>query len=451
MQTRHKKQLDRERESKQPNQQIQRTVIPQARPFGDASQVESDAQSSNTLSATFDFSQINILNDSGEAVHQPKLTSVTQPLQRDIDPEAVSSGQTKINPQDIKLEQIGHGLIYHDQLKPSEQEWLLSEGFHPNWYPASDGSVVNAGSGLNYGLLVPNEQGKAAGKVPVLAFRGTNDLATLWQDMDINSPGHGGIQPLLANCSKVAHRVMQEGFSKIDVTGHSLGGALAQHFTGTFPGIVRRLVTFQSAAPNGAQYRDNMESLDEEEMPEIVHHIAKGDVVDLAGGEHLEGSFFEHNLEEEGLASVSTLARIKQAHTAKLLNTEDIVGDETLASGKQAQGKHKSDIKEYQGSRPYGVKSRLTEAGRMGALNKAVGIPMGIGVGLAGAALTVPEVAVRGTVKGLKAGGKALGKGLMAGGKAVGKGLKAGGKAVLKGAKSLAKTVRNTFKGDDED
>ncbi len=451
MQTRRKNQPDRERESKQPTQQIQRTVIPNSRPFVDASHVESDvpSQSSGLLATSFDFSQISILNGASEAVHQSEPVSAPQILQRDIDPEEVSSGQTKINPQDIKLEQIAHGLVYHDQLKPSEHEWLTSEGFHPWWHPS--GNVTNAGQGLNYGLLVPNEQGKAAGKVPIIAFRGTNDLATLWQDMDFNSPGHGGIQPLLKDFSHIANLVMKYGFNKVDVTGHSLGGALAQHFTGTNPGIVRRLVTFQSAAPNGAQYKDNMEGLEEEERPEVVHHIAKGDIVDLAGGEHLEGTFYEHDLEEDALASVSTLGRMKQAHTAKLLNTEDVVGDETLASGAQPQGTHKKDIKEYQGTRSYGVKSRLAEAGRMGALNKAVGVPMGIGVGLAGAALTIPEIAVRGTAKGLVAGGKAVGKGLEAGGKAVAKGAKATGKAIKKGAKAVAKTVRDTFNREDEE
>lgn len=77
-------------------------------------------------------------------------------------------------------------------------------------------------------------------------------------------------------------------------------------------------------------------------------------------------------------------------------------------------------------------------------------MPLGVGVGLAGAALTVPEIAVRGTAKGLVAGGKAVGRGLEAGGKAVTKGVKAGGKAIKKGAKSIAKTVRNTFNREED-
>lgn len=321
-------------------------------------------------------------------------------VRRDVDPNQVESGQTLINPQDIKLEQIAHGLIYKNQLNKQAHEWLSKEGFHPWWHP--NGNITKAGSGVTYGLLIPNEMGKASGKVPVLAFRGTHDLATAWQDLDFNSPGHGGIQPFLKDFSLIAHLVMKYGYPKMDVTGHSLGGALAQHFTGTNPGIVRRLVTFQSAGPNGAQYKDNIAQLEEEDRPEVVHHVSKGDIVDIIGGDHLEGMFFEHNIQTSGLPSVSTLARLGQSHTAQLLNTKDIRGDETLATGSQTTGKHKGNIKVHTGSRPYGAKSKATELGRMALMNKITGVPMAVTLVIAGLAISAPEILMRLGVKGIK-------------------------------------------------
>jgi hypothetical protein len=357
-------------------------------------------------------------------ISQPQQTDV---VQRDENPAQVASGGTRIKKQDIDLEQVGHGMIYQDQLNDSQSQWLQERGYQTQWFP--DGKVVEAGSGLNYGLLLPTPEGKAAGREPILAFRGTSDLATLWQDMDINSPGHGGIQQILKGFPVAYLQGIVGEYGKLVVTGHSLGGALAQHFTGTHPGLVKRLVTFQSAAPNGKQYQQNMAALDKKDRPEVVHHIAKGDIVDLVGGEHLEGTFFEHDLAATGMASVSSLARIKQAHTSQLLNTEDIVGaNQTLANGEKAQGTHQSPIKEYQGTRPYGVKSRMAEFGRMTALNKVTGIPGGIVAGLAGLGLSIPEVLVRGTAKGLVAGGKAVGR----------------------GAASLVNSARNLFKGKKE-
>ncbi|MCF4967601.1 hypothetical protein CV014_10990 [Nostoc sp. CMAA1605] len=310
-------------------------------------------------------------------------------------------------------------MIYNDSLTDQDKVWLREQGFQEQWFP--DGKVTNAGSGLNYGLLLPTAEGLAAGKHPILAFRGTSDLATVWQDLDLNSPGHGGIQQILTgfSVSYVKGIVAQSG--KLDVTGHSLGGALAQHFVGTFPDLVRRLVTFQSAAPNAKQYHKNIEALPEDARPEVVHHIAKGDVVDLAGGEHLKGTFFEHDLETSGLASVSTLARIKQAHTSQLLNTEDIVGG-------GGQGRHTQNIKVTENAtRPY-TKSRLVEAGRMMALNKGTFVAGGLLAGAAGLAGTAVEVPTRLAYKGLAATGS----------------------AIASGASSLYNTVTNFFSGKKE-
>ncbi len=270
---------------------------------------------------------------------------------RDIDPGQVASGNTRIKTADIDLEKIAHDFVYERDLKPEQKESLEAKGFKGTWKP--DGRVTNAGKGVNYGILVPNAEGKEAGKVPILAFRGTSDLETTLQDLDWNSPGHGGFQSFLeTQFARIDHVLNTFAYNKVDVTGHSLGGALAQHFTGSFPEKVRRLVTFQSAAPHAAQYQEAVDSVGEN-GPEIVHHVAKGDVVDLVGGRHLRGTFYEHSM--KGFLNKNT----PLSHTRMLLNSADIGGGE---------GEHEGGIKVYENAtRPYNIKSPIIEAGRLGA------------------------------------------------------------------------------------
>jgi len=354
-------------------------------------------------------------------------------VQRDINPCEVAAGNTTINTADIDLEKIAHDFIYNQDLTNDDRESLQEKGFQPIWYPS--GQVTNAGKGVNYGLLVPNNQGRDAGKVPILAFRGTSDMETTLQDLDWNSPGYGGFQSFLdQQFDSIVQILNTFGYNKLDVTGHSLGGALAQHFTGRFPGNVRRLVTFQSAAPNAAQYQQAVDSVGQN-GPEIVHHVAKGDVVDLAGGSHLRGTFYEHSMK-------GFLNYTPAAHTAMLLNTRDIGGGE---------GEHRADIKVYQNAiRPYNTQSEVIEAGRLGA------IPGGkLALGGASLAKSGHEDWKRGkftdftnwnNTKGvakIAAGGVgALGGGLLSLGGALG-GAAVGG--TIAGGKKLWKTVKGWF------
>ncbi|MGD1873306.1 MAG: alpha/beta fold hydrolase [Mastigocoleus sp.] len=322
----------------------------------------------------------------------------------------VSGKETEIDTRDVYLEKIAHGLVYKNSLENTHKTWLEEQGFEKEW---CGGGLQRPGWGVNYGLLVPDkEKPKRPGLAPVLAFRGTSSLRTLWQDFDMNSPGHGGFNKQRKKIDKYVNDHTKG--AKIDVTGHSLGGALAQHYTGNNPEKVRRLVTFQSAAPNAKQYNKNINNTDENDLPEVIHHIAKGDLVDLAGGEHLEGKFFLHNVK----------GRNPLSHTSMLLNTEDIVGN------KEGKGRHREDIKVMEGKRPYAVKSRLAEMGRLIFLNKVTGTALATVGGILGGL----------GYAGYK-GAKAVGKGIAKGASMAWKGAKYAGRGIAKGAKYFGKGI----------
>jgi len=80
-----------------------------------------------------------------------------------------------------------------------------------------------------------------------------------------------------------------------------------------FTGNISKVVTFQAPGISQEQVRqfnNNVNDMEEDERPEVVHHLATGDIVDLAGGKHIGGSglytgkgnaeFFLHNLESSG-------------------------------------------------------------------------------------------------------------------------------------------------------
>lgn len=120
---------------------------------------------------------------------------------------------------------------------------------------------------------------------PVIAFRGSTD-AVDWAD-DVSPEGIGAMH-FAAHKAQVAKALAAyEGGMAPDVTGHSLGGALAQ--MAATVGTVNRVVTFQSPgipAEMAAQIGEDVQA---------THHRAAGDPVAWAGEEHLEGDAFIYN------------------------------------------------------------------------------------------------------------------------------------------------------------
>jgi pimeloyl-ACP methyl ester carboxylesterase len=169
---------------------------------------------------------------------------------------------------------------------------------------ANNGYMTNSEAGMKFfkgpmgfrAVLILSEPG--SGKNPLLAIRGTNpgtsssDLETIMTDLDEASVGAQQFQLNAVLIQAILQSA--KGSAKVDVTGHSLGGAMAQHTAVNFPSMVANVVTFQSPGID-QQSVDRFNSLPEDVRPNITHHIVTGDMVDKAGQGNLQGDVYEHD------------------------------------------------------------------------------------------------------------------------------------------------------------
>jgi pimeloyl-ACP methyl ester carboxylesterase len=98
--------------------------------------------------------------------------------------------------------------------------------------------------------------------------------------------------------------------SPVIVTGHSLGGALAQLTAAHFPDRVARVVTFNAPGIAAEEVKRFAAAKDQ---PQVTHHRELADIVSEAGEAHLPGSVYEHEV-APGMGKV-------EAHQAWLLLT----------------------------------------------------------------------------------------------------------------------------------
>jgi hypothetical protein len=224
-------------------------------------------------------------------------------IQRDLISED-QKAKSQVDSLDVVYEIIAHKLAYKgiDSIPDDMGDWLDKQGYQRNWL----GTV--AGSGLFCGLIMPK---KNSDKQPVLAFKGT-DFSKTGDVMADADPVSVGFTAFKLKQKEIEALISQAG-EKVVVTGHSLGGALAQHAASAFTGSISKVVTFQAPGISQEQVRqfnNNVKDMKKDERPEVVHHLATGDIVDLAGGKHIGGSglytgkgnaqFYLHHLKSGG-------------------------------------------------------------------------------------------------------------------------------------------------------
>lgn len=182
----------------------------------------------------------------------------------------------------VILEQLAHTYAYGKGDMKTLEAWgyeLAAEHEDKNsgfrvvaFKPQSDGALDPDGKPLK----------------PVVAFRGTANGGGALDD--INDQGIGTYQ--FSRNEKETEQTIQaaKGTAAPDVTGHSLGGALAQLAAARFGGMVGNIVTFQSAGINGAE----AQRIDSEEH-KATHYRTGGDLVHSGGEAFANGNVVQFN------------------------------------------------------------------------------------------------------------------------------------------------------------
>ena len=187
----------------------------------------------------------------------------------------------QITKQDIQYELIAHKIGYQDTIGSVEGELLKRWGYEPQWASR----ISDAATGLFVGLIKPDAD--HPNLTPILVFRGTAGGRDIISDLHPTAVGYNQFK----QNQRFIGQLIAEAGGKVDITGHSLGGALAQHCAAAFPGSTNMVITFQAPGIDAASAR----SFDQQEnRPTVRHHIAGGDLVDTAGDQHLAGDTFRH-------------------------------------------------------------------------------------------------------------------------------------------------------------
>ena len=205
-------------------------------------------------------------------------------------------GTPEIPQYHVIMEQLAHRFAYtDDELHGAEMTALVSglagigyrrvrvvesaeTGFQAVLFePILESAPVETGYQAELGFEGASEPAIEALHT-VVAFRGTDNLEGLRDDADPTGIGtyqfamhEADIRGLLAEANSLGH-------GPPDVTGHSLGGALAQLAAVSYGDMVRDIITFQSPGLNA----DEASSVDPEEHAS-THYRMAGDLVSTAG------------------------------------------------------------------------------------------------------------------------------------------------------------------------
>jgi len=188
--------------------------------------------------------------------------------------------------RDPVFEQLAHRIAY---MTPKEavgqKEWLSRHGYTIGKF------YEDTTTGMQCVSLKPkpvSRKGKLIKMPPVLAFRGTDtdkgnrelgkDAAA---DLRWKAVGYG---QFAANRPQIVNLLASLGGRAV-VTGHSLGGALAQLTGCYFPGMVQRIVTFQAPGIDSATAKKlaDYNKANPGKKVDSTHYVAKGDLVSKAG------------------------------------------------------------------------------------------------------------------------------------------------------------------------
>ncbi len=200
---------------------------------------------------------------------------------------------------EVFLEQVAHDMAYEDKLSADQQDLLKRFGYTAE--PGIDGPM-----GFQLRVFTPSTPEFPH---PVLAFRGTEftSLKDIQADLE---PRAVGLNQFHAN-----QRRIQTALSHVNrwgrawVTGHSLGGALAQLTATTYSAQVGRVITFQSPSIDAASVAQ-LERFNQKHPDEAVsstHYQVTGDPVSTSGERLTPGEVVQFELKPSNGSTTKTM------------------------------------------------------------------------------------------------------------------------------------------------
>ncbi|MCO4774106.1 MAG: DUF2974 domain-containing protein [Deltaproteobacteria bacterium] len=227
--------------------------------------------------------------------NQPKSEVEDDPLDPDLDKKMsrrlAGAGRRRLHHGDIPDEDVFAEFLAH-RYAYSPEVPLFAKALRTNGYSKERSHAFETRAGLSFHIVMPSEE-EVGSKPPILVFRGTqlDDLNDIRTDLEFqigqthfDAVKSLGVGDMLLGAAKDAG-----GLAPI-ITGHSLGGALAQLTAATWPARVGGVVTFQAPGLTRAHHRRATEGFARlSKVPPVRHYIADRDIVHQVGQRHLPG------------------------------------------------------------------------------------------------------------------------------------------------------------------
>ena len=203
---------------------------------------------------------------------------------------------------DAVLEQMSHGATYagnetgdvvsHGEGVDTDRRAMLEQAGYQ-----SEPRLISGANGFQMVVYMPAEG--AEGVRPVVSFRGTSESADVVSDLNPDGVGedqYSANEELIQQQIALANEA--SGGMGVEMTGHSLGGALAQMAAARNPDAVGNITTFQAAGVSQEdveRMRAHNEERERQGLPPInsTHYRMEGDIVPNAGEGFTDGTIHE--------------------------------------------------------------------------------------------------------------------------------------------------------------
>jgi pimeloyl-ACP methyl ester carboxylesterase len=278
----------------------------------DGAAAVSDASASSSASAAVSDRHVFDADRGSSATGGATVVATTAPTGT-APTGAAPTGAAPYPELDVYLEQIAHVYAYRDALDPTAIETLRGWG----WEVVPHGDL----HGSMWLLALRPIAGHDPRRPPVLAFRGTVPTeAADW--LDDGNPAGVGMYQYTRNEAEILAMLTALG-GGVTVTGHSLGGALAQITAGMLSNLVAHVVTFQAPGVS-AGLVENIRAHHIDSRHHVVEAPGEGDIVSSAGEAHSDGEVFHHH--------AAGVERVDHYHTSLPL------AEEAVAAGTAPEG-----------------------------------------------------------------------------------------------------------------